>query len=252
MRFLILILSVLFTSGVFALNESEIQSIFEEGNSAYQEENWDLAIEKYKIIEAEYDSPALFANIGNAYYKKGELAEAIYHFSRSLKLSPNQSDVTHNLEVAKQETVDRITQDTSSGLNTWWDKNMAIVGADRLANISILIAFLALLGFGLFLFTGSLSLKRVGFYLGLVALILSFATLWFSLNAKSNTLRMNRAIIMKAKLDVKTAPTDTAGDAFVLHEGTEVIILSSEKGWYEISLGDERVGWARVSAVRGF
>ncbi|MDZ7766581.1 MAG: tetratricopeptide repeat protein [Melioribacteraceae bacterium] len=67
-RYLHYILLITILAGnVFAQSPEEI---FSEGNSAYQNEDWQSAIISYeKLLNQNYESAALYYNLGNAYFK---------------------------------------------------------------------------------------------------------------------------------------------------------------------------------------
>jgi hypothetical protein len=86
------------------------EEFFAEGNRLYQDGDYAGAVERYeRIVEAGYDSGALRYNIGNAYFKLGDLGKAILNYERSLRLSPRDEDARANLELARSLTVDQVT-----------------------------------------------------------------------------------------------------------------------------------------------
>ena len=53
----------------------------EEAAQAYQEGNYARSIELYEqLLAGEQESAVLYYNLGNAYYKTGEMAKAILNF----------------------------------------------------------------------------------------------------------------------------------------------------------------------------
>jgi len=211
-----------------------------------------VAIENYLKISEEFESAEVFANLGNCYMKKGVTAEAIYYFRKSQKLNPSDKDVAYNLDLAKEQTVDQIEIAGESGLSNWWKRNLTLAGIDNIAIFSILLAFLTLLAFALYLMGRKTSLRKIGFYLGLICFTVSLISLFSTFTAKNDLFSQNRGIVMKGKLNVKSEPNDAALDVFILHEGTEVLIYKSNENWFNISLGDDRVGWVETSSLRRF
>ena len=53
----------------------------------------------------------------------------------------------------------------------------------------------------------------------------------------------SEAIIMTAKVDVRSEPRDGSTVLFVLHKGTKVRILQQENAWSEVRLANGSVGW---------
>ena len=51
-------------------------------------------------------------------------------------------------------------------------------------------------------------------------------------------------IVMAPAVTVKSTPTESGSDLFVIHEGTRVEIRdSSMKDWFEIQIADGKIGW---------
>jgi SH3-like domain-containing protein len=58
------------------------------------------------------------------------------------------------------------------------------------------------------------------------------------------------AIIMSPSVTVKSTPTSSGTDLFIIHEGRKVQILdSSMKEWVEIRLEDGNTGWVPVNVM---
>ena len=60
-----------------------------EAETAYTKEDYGKAIELYEgILKSNGDSPEIYYNLGNAYYKAGKIASAILNYERALVLDP--------------------------------------------------------------------------------------------------------------------------------------------------------------------
>lgn len=92
------------TWGMFAQ-----QTVIKEAETAYTQEAYGKAAELYeKVLQESGDSPEIYYNLGNAYYKAGKIAPAILNYERALALDPGDGDIRFNLQIAKQKTVDKI------------------------------------------------------------------------------------------------------------------------------------------------
>ena len=52
--------------------------------------------------------PNVYYNLGNSYYKIGEIAKAVLNYERALLLQPGNADIRANLEVARAKTIDKV------------------------------------------------------------------------------------------------------------------------------------------------
>ena len=92
-----------------------------EAETAYTKEDYGKAIELYEgILKSNGDSPEIYYNLGNAYYKAGKIASAILNYERALVLDPGDADVRFNLQMARQKTVDKIEPVDGFFLSRWF------------------------------------------------------------------------------------------------------------------------------------
>ena len=60
------------------------QNAFENGNQAYQKENFQGAITNYEsVIASGKQSAEIYFNLGNCYYKLHKIAPAIYNYEKA-------------------------------------------------------------------------------------------------------------------------------------------------------------------------
>ena len=224
---------------------------YQEGNRLYQEGDFEEALASYLgLVEAGFESGEVYYNIGNAYFKLGDLAQAILYYERARRLLPGDEDVQANLDLAHSLTVDEIEPLSRFWLFaavTWW--------IDLLPR-TLLIAVVAasyLVGTGVVLL---LILKRgapVAVWGRRIALTSGVVFLLFGLNLAVREFEVGRAqeaIVLQPEVDVKSAPLDDETlTVFTVHEGTKVRIDRLSEEWAEVVLEDGRVGWVPVEVL---
>ena len=114
----LLILALCVLAGCMANLLPENQSIsgvkMVEVNQLYESGVYDLAAQNYQmLIDAGIDDGAVYYNLGNAYFKLGDLGRAILNYKRAERLLPRDQDVDANLQLARAQTRDRLEQDGS-------------------------------------------------------------------------------------------------------------------------------------------
>jgi len=78
---------------------------FEQANDAYARGAYEEAARGYEALIAEsIEDPAVFFNLGNAYYKQWRLGCAIANYERALRLEPGMPDARDNLGQAVMKT----------------------------------------------------------------------------------------------------------------------------------------------------
>ena len=81
----------------------------EAGTKAYNEGEFERAIDEWQnCIDNGFQNADLYYNLGNAYFRNGQLGLAIYNYKVALKLRPNDDDFKHNLEYAQAMTKDKV------------------------------------------------------------------------------------------------------------------------------------------------
>ncbi|WP_430814858.1 tetratricopeptide repeat protein [Carboxylicivirga sp. RSCT41] len=223
---------------------------FEEGNQQYSDGNFQAAIDTYNgILSTGVESGALYFNLGNAYYKNGELANAILNYERALLLKPHDKDVKYNLELAYTQTTDKIESVDEFFLSKWVIDFRNKATSDTWSYIGVICFILTLVMAALFFFSNSVLLKKAGFYLGVGLLAGTLITLSFSYRQKSKLVNRNHAIVFSPSLTVKSSPNANGTEIFILHEGTKVEIISTLGQWKEIQIADGTVGWVEDTSI---
>lgn len=215
-----------------------------EAEVAYTKEDYAKAIELYEeILQSEGESAAVYYNLGNAYYKAGKIAPAILNYERSLLMNPGDGDTRFNLEMARQRTTDKIEPLGEFFLVRWFNGIENIASADSWAKSGIIAFLLFIICLIMFFFARWMRLRKLGFYLGLLLLVVVIFANVFASNQKEEMENRDRAIVFAPTVTVKSSPDASGTDLFVLHEGTDVTIKSTLGEWSEIVLEDGNVGW---------
>ena len=243
-----LVLAAMLASGVPALTQVEF---YQEGNRLYQDGNFEDALASYlRLAEAGFESGEVYYNIGNTYFKLGDLARSILYYERARRLRPGDEDVQANLDLARSLTVDAIEplpRFWLFGAVEWW--------VDLLPR-TLLIAVVAasyLLGTGVVL---ALVLRRgvpVAVWGRRIALASGVVFVLFGLNLGVREFEVGRAreaVVLQPEVDVMSAPLDDETlTVFTVHEGTKVRIDRLSDEWAEVVLEDGRVGWVPVGVL---
>jgi len=224
---------------------------YQEGNRQYQEGDFEGALASYlRLVEAGFESGEVYYNLGNTYFKLGDLAQSILYYERARRLLPADEDVRVNLDLARSLTVDEIDP-----LPRFWLFSAVEWWVDLLPRtlLIVLVAASYLLGTGVLLL---LILNRgaaVSVWGPRIALACGVVFLVFGLNLavrESDVGRAQEAIVLQAQVDVMSAPMDDETlTIFTVHEGTKVRIDRLSEEWAEVVLEDGRVGWVPVGVL---
>lgn len=238
------IIFLLFSIGAVA------QSQLEKANQHYTAGEYQEAAAAYEeILSGNQESAEIYYNLGNAYYKNGEITKAIINYERAKLLSPNDEDILFNLELANQHVVDAIDPLPRVFFVRWWDNLTDKYPADGWAKISIASFILMLLLAGFFLFSRSIGIRKVSFWTGVLILAISIFSFNFAARQKKRMTERNFAIITQPSVMVKSSPSESGTDLFLIHEGLKVGIKDSLGSWREIRLADGNQGWLPAGSM---
>ena len=224
--------------------------LMDKANQHYSSEEYKEAIEVYEEVrKTEVESAELYYNLGNAYFKTGQVTLAILNYERAKLLAPNDEDIQFNLELANQHVVDAIEPLPQVFFVRWW-KNLAnLASVDNWAIISVSSFIIFLLLAGIFVFTRATTTKRMTFWLGILVFIISIFSFNFAASQKKQLTQHEYAIVVQPSITVKSSPSETGTDIFVIHEGLKVQIKDSLGSWREIRLADGNQGWLPANSI---
>jgi len=233
------ILAILFTFSVFAQTE-----LIQKANDHYKKEEFKQAIDGYnQVLMANLESPELYFNLGNAYFKTKQYSLAILNYERAKLLAPDDEDIDFNLQVANQYVVDAIQELPGIFLTRWWNSLVNTNTTDTWAVLSIVSFILFLTLLGIYLFARSGDIKKISFWAGCLMLLLTVNSWWFASQQKNRTINHSYGIVMQPSVTIKSSPSEKGTNLFVVHEGLKVRITDKIGDWIEIRLADGNKGW---------
>lgn len=239
------ILALVITATVFAQAD-----LLQKANEFYSREKYKEAIDTYnQILMTSMESPEVYYNLGNAYYKTKQYTLAILNYERARLLAPNDEDIDFNLQVANQKVVDSIQELPGIFIVRWWNSLINSKTTDTWAVYSIFGFVIFLVMFGFYLFARTSDLKRISFWSGCFFIVFTIFTWSFAARQKSRLVNHTYAIVMQPTVTVKSSPSEKGTNLFVIHEGLKVNITDKLGDWVEIKLADGNKGWLLSESV---
>ncbi|UCD37717.1 MAG: tetratricopeptide repeat protein [Fidelibacterota bacterium] len=231
---------------ILSAGQSE-DEIYRRGMEAYQNEQWSLAIQEFEsILRRGYQAEVLYYNLGNAYYRGGDVAGAVWAYEKALKLNPNDADARYNLVLANLRVEDRIDiPEIPFYIRLYRGMRESFTPAEWIRWVSIVLLVTGLL----FALSRFLQRRWLAWPVlpGTIAAVLIFL---FALDSIITTSRTREGIIYSPAVTVYSAPSERSTKLFELHEGLKVTILEQSEGWYQIELIDGKSGWMLSDQLR--
>ena len=239
---------LLFIIGIplFAVEEG-ISQFYKNGMDAYKKGQYDLAIQEFEsILSNNWDSPELYYNLGNAFFRSGNTAGAVWALESCLNLSPTHSDAKYNLKLANLKVIDRMGLPDPPLYLQWYLGLKEQFTPTTWINITLFIFFLFSLSVTvnrLFLFSLVQNLRGIILTIFFISLFLTFHSIW-----TDNSL--NLGVIYSPKAEVRSEPNTFSTRLFEVHEGLKVSINQLENNWVKIELLDGKTGWITENQIR--
>lgn len=254
-----LVAGIVFVMGLFALLPGVVLAqapvspteAMRAANQSYEEGKYAEAAEIYEtMVNAGVVDEIVYFNLGNAYYKQGDLGRAILNYRRAQVIDPRDSAAAENLTIARLQTLDQID---ATNVNPFSNLVQYVEEWLTLREAAVLALFLWWI-VSLFVVAAILS-RRLRKYCLWVAGILGIFLLAgiFSMANRYYTRQTTpEAVVVATEVDVTSGPgtADQYVIEFNLHSGAEVLITDQRPGWRNIALsGNDFKGWVPAEAV---
>lgn len=227
-----------------------------EGDSLYNNELYrDAALKYEQSLREEGPDAETHYNLGNAYYRTGRTGLAVVEYERALRLDPTHADARTNLEFVNSRIEDRPEDDSAflGNLQRSMRDSMTTNGWGWTA----MAMFVLMLGaIALYIFAGNVTLRKCGFFGGIILCILTVYSITTALGSARHARSHDQAVVIvpTTYLSSTPRPGNTASDKLVaIHEGTKVEIIDSlstpddptSPRWYNVKINNSTKAWLK-------
>lgn len=239
---------------------SSAQGLVESATAEYNNDKYAKALELYlQAATEEGTSSDLFYNIGNTYYRMGDLGNAVLYYERALVLNPSNEDAEINLEFVNSKIQTRLSEEKSFVVHVI-DTFIESLTSNEWATIASITFVLLIAGILLYVFSSVVTLRKVGFFGGGVMLVVSIVSLMSAFTVKSRVEAHDKAVVLSPSVTLSTVPRIPKGkaeEAFILTAGNKVTVVDSveningEKAemWYEVKADDTHRAWLKKEHI---
>lgn len=218
---------------------SVLDDSFDAATEAYNQGDYATAVDALEhLIASGVEVPAVFYNLGNAYYRSGRLAAAIANYERALKLDPKLEGAQENLNTCIRQTERALSKPQPPD----WEQSLLFWHYDLRRETSLRIAVWAwCLGWALLALRQVRRfpyLRRSALIVGVVAGV--FAISWW---VKSTPQQLAVATVPEAPVRYGMSEDETI--RFKLYTGDRVLIDRRENGWSRVETASGERGWTQ-------
>ena len=247
---LLALITLLFAATTATAAPAKVAITKVDADKEYAKGNYLQASKDYSDLLKVGESVELYYNLGNCYYRLGNITKSIIAYEKAHRLSPSDRDVTFNLEFVREKTIDKIERQEKNFFSAGYTMLQNLMDMDAWARLSI-VAFFACLGMAmLFLLGRDEWMRKLGFYVALLSVFVFVFSTLFAWQQKHNFDARDRAVVVAPSSSVKLTPSDSSADAVVVHEGTAVQIVDrTMSDWYSVKLDDGKEGWLKRNSL---
>lgn len=197
-----------------------------------------------------------FYNLGNVYYRLGQPGVAVAYFEKANRLKAHDSDILHNLAVARSTLQQQIGIQRLDAASTWIESLVDRVPLDEIRSTIGLLAFIVSLvwirGYRKHRNLGKTLLRPAGL-LGLLGLAITVSLYLAQRLAASSP----PAVCTQAH-SIRSGPGDQYLDLGKLEAGMKIRLLNqsatsegagASELWQQIRFTHSEIGWIRASSL---
>jgi tetratricopeptide (TPR) repeat protein len=233
----LVLLFVLTLSGIAA----DISANFDSANKLYGQGKFPEAASAYEqMIKSGAVSPAIYFNLGNAYFKAGQLGRAIAALREAENLSPRDPDMRANLQFIRGHV-----QGSTTSPDRWQQWFAALtINEWAMLTAAVLWVWLALMVLIQFRPMLKQSLRTLLWCAGVATLVCGgcLGVAWSNNSTKT-------AIVVAQDAVLHNGPLDEAPAGATVHDGAELSVLDTKDGWLQVRVDAQRVGWIKREQI---
>jgi len=224
---------------------SDAGYIFYKANTLYEKGSYDEAISEYsRLLEQGMESGNLHYNLGNCYFKKGELGKALLSYERAKRLIPRDSDLKANYTFAKSQ-IKANTPETSA---SWREKASGIFSFLSVNEMTLLVSALFVITIVFLIARLFVAFSKNTFFLLITSLVILFVFTAFSLVDRI-AVRDTEAIVVADSAEARFEPFESSTKHFTLQEGMKVYLIQLKTEWVKVKRSDGKTGWVKTETI---
>ena len=217
--------------------------LYNQGNKYYAQKDYPNAIQSYQQALQGGAEPQVLYNLGNAYFKAGQLGRAVICYGRARFLTPRDQDISTNLTFARSYRVDK-NLFIAAPMARFFSLCFHYFSLTEAALLAALLFVLGAAAISAYIVYRKIFLTYVA---GLAWLL--FLPFFITQQVWQGEKNSNPAVIVAAEVNTLSGPGQDYKQILLLHDGTEVNIREQRGEYLLIQLPGGAGGWVKKDAV---
>ena len=204
---------------IAARNNQEAELKLKEAASQYE-----------TVLTHGFEHGQIYYNLGNTYYRMGELGRAILNYRKAQRLIPRNADLNANLRLVKNSTTDKELPNEIPVVIRRMFFWFFLLSVNELiaVTVSLYIVLMMLVFFLIILIYGWLKRFMIGFAVGVFIAVVSVGIKIYREQG------VNHGVITTTKCQVRYGPGEEYEPKFEIHDGAECLIEGERDDWYNV------------------
>ncbi len=221
---------------------------FTAANKFYEEKDYPSAIRLYlSVLNQHGESATLYHNLGNTYFKAGDLGHAVLYYTRAKRLAPSDEDIAHNLEFSQQFSRIQMEGVQLNPISAFFSSIVDPYRLDGMAWLTcclfVIFTLLLTVRYGLGVFS---PVVRIAATVTLLFVLLLGGLTSFKYRTDYLT---RRAVIVADECPVRTGASEQSDMELQGAPGLVVQIMSETNDYYNVLFENKRRGWVKKELV---
>lgn len=232
------------------LMASDPQEDFKKAGVYYQKQDYENAAKSYEdMVKSGNVAAEVYYNLGNCYFKTGNLSHAMLNYERAQRLAPDDDDINFNLKIASLRLVDKMDAVPEIFYKRWLKLIASAFSIDAWSKLFLSCVWLLFFFFALYLVAPSASMKKFGFIFAMLFIVITGSVFAIAQKSYAMTFLDQHAIITATSVYVKSSPDEKGSDQFIIHEGTKVDVLDELGDWKKVRIANGSIGWLKHNEI---
>lgn len=221
----------------------DVVTTFETANRLYEEGKYRDAAESYATLVNEGQVSAnLCFNLGNAWFKAGELGRAIVQYRLAARLAPRDPDIEANLRMARE-----LVRGEPPEAPSLWRRLVRALTMNEWAGLTGICVWgaFALLAVQQFRDVRAAAWRRwsSAWLAGLAVSAAGLLGAWLDQRSATNV------VVTVPEAIVRYGPLEVSPQLVVVPDGTELTVLDRKDDWLQVGGLSRGQGWVRTNDV---